>query len=143
MNFDLFNTILSYCGITNADGNVYLPSDRIIDGVDLTSLWNCTVPTSTRVHDKLFYLKKGKCQAVQMAVELNGVTYDFKYYDKVRTENSAFIDQVYKNYLFNLDTDPAEGYSLSKTYPDIANKLLAELKAFRKEMETNRRGINR
>ena len=143
MNFDLFNTILSYCGIKNADGSVYLPSDRTIDGVDLTSLWNCTVPTSTRVHDKLFYLKKGKCQAVQMAVELNGVTYDFKYYDKVRTENSAFIDQVYKNYLFNLDTDPAEGYSLSKTYPDIANKLLAELKAFRKEMKTNRRGINR
>lgn len=141
MNFDLFNTILSYCGITNSDGSVYLPSDRIIDGVDLTSLWNCTVPTSTRVHDKLFYLKKGKCQAVQMAVELDGTTYDFKYYDSVRTENSAFIDQVYKNYLFNLDTDPAEGYSLSKTYPDIAAKLLAELKGFRNEMKTNRRGI--
>lgn len=143
MNFDLFNTILSYCGIKNADGSVYLPSDRTIDGKDLSSWWNCTKQTSERVHDKLFYLKKGKCQAVQMAVELNGVTYDFKYYDKVRTENSAFIDQVYKNYLFNLDTDPAEGYSLSKTYPDIANQLLAELKAFRKEMKTNRRGINR
>lgn len=141
MNFDLFNTILSYCGITNADGSVYLPSDRIIDGVDLTSLWNCTVPTSTRVHDKLFYLKKGKCQAVQMAVKLDGTTYDFKYYDSVRTENSAFIDQVYKNYLFNLDTDPAEGYSLSKTYPEIASTLFSELKAFRKEMRTNRRGI--
>ena len=141
MNFDLFNTILSYCGITNADGSVYLPSDRIIDGVDLKSLWNCTVPTSTRVHDKLFYLKKGKCQAVQMAVELDGTTYDFKYYDSVRTENSAFIDQVYKNYLFNLDTDPAEGYSLSKTYPEVASTLLSELKTFRKEMKTNRRGI--
>ncbi|HBP51811.1 MAG TPA: hypothetical protein DD626_00690 [Clostridiales bacterium] len=141
MNFDLFNTILSYCGITNEDGSVYLPSDRIIDGVDLTSLWNCTVPTSTRVHKKLFYLKKGKCQAVQMAVELDGTTYDFKYYDSVRTENSAFIDQVYKNYLFNLDTDPAEGYSVSKTYPEIASTLLSELKAFRKEMKTNRRGI--
>ena len=141
MNFDLFNTILSYCGITNSDGSVYLPSDRIIDGVDLSSLWNCTVSTSKRVHDKLFYLKKGKCQAVQMAVELDGTTYDFKYYDSVRTENSAFIDQVYKNYLFNLDTDPAEGYSLSKTYPEIASKLLAELKGFRTEMKTNRRGI--
>lgn len=141
MNFDLFNTILSYCGITNEDGSVFLPTDRIIDGVDLTALWNCTVPTSTRVHDKLFYLKKGKCQAVQMAVELDGTTYDFKYYDSVRTENSAFIDQVYKNYLFNLDTDPAEGYSLSKTYPEIASKLLSELKGFRNEMKTNRRGI--
>ncbi len=141
MNFDLFNTILSYCGITNEDGSVYLPSDRIIDGEDLSSWWNCTKSTSERIHEKLFYLKKGKCQAVQMAVELDGTTYDFKYYDSVRTENSAFIDQVYKNYLFNLDTDPAEGYSLSKTYPEIASTLLSELKDFRKEMKTNRRGI--
>lgn len=141
MNFDLFNTILRYCGITNEDGSVYLPSDRIIDGADLYNLWQCTVPTSTRVHDTLFYLKKGKCQAVQKAVEVDGVTYDFKYYDKVRTENSAFIDQVYKNYLFNLDTDPAEGYTISKTYPTIAQDLNAELKAFRNEMKTNRRGI--
>ncbi len=140
MNFDLFNTILHYCGITDENG-IYLPTDRIIDGADLYDLWQCNVPSSTRVHDKLFYLKKGKCQAVQMAVELDGTVYDFKYYDKVRTENSAFIDQVYKNYLFNLDTDPAEGYSLSKTYPTIAQDLNAELKAFRKEMKDNRRGI--
>ncbi len=141
MNFDLFTTILRYCGITNDDGSVYLPSDRIIDGADLYDLWQATVPTSTRVHDKIFYLKKGKCQAVQMAVEVDGVVYDFKYYDKVRTENSAFIDQMYVNYLFNLDTDPAEGYSISKTYPDVATTLLNELKAFRQEMKDNRRGI--
>jgi len=141
MNFDLFNTILRYCGITDGDGNVYLPTDRIIDGADLYDLWQANVPTSTRVHDKLFYLKKGKCQAVQMAVEVNGTVYDFKYFDKVRTENSAFIDQVYKNYLFNLDTDPAEGYSVSKDLPEVAALLNAELKAFRDEMKTNRRGI--
>lgn len=141
MNFDLFNTILRYCGITGGDGKVYLPTDRIIDGADLYDLWQANVPTSTRVHDKLFYLKKGKCQAVQMAVEVNGKVYDFKYFDKVRTENSAFIDQVYKNYLFNLDTDPAEGYSVSKDLPEVAALLNAELKAFRDEMKTNRRGI--
>lgn len=141
MNFDLFNTILRYCGITDGDGKVYLPTDRIIDGADLYDLWQANVHTSTRVHDKLFYLKKGKCQAVQMAVEVNGKVYDFKYFDKVRTENSAFIDQVYKNYLFNLDTDPAEGYSVSKDLPEVAALLNAELKAFRDEMKTNRRGI--
>ncbi len=141
MNFDLFTTILRYCGITNADGSVYLPSDRIIDGADLYDLWQANVPTSTRVHDKIYYLKKGKCQAIQMAVDVNGTVYDFKYYDKVRTENSAFIDQMYKNYLFNLDTDPAEGYSISKTYPDVAKQLLEELKNFRQEMKDNRRGI--
>ena len=141
MNFDLFNTILRYCGITGSDGSVYLPTDRIIDGADLYDLWQANVPTSTRVHDKIFYQKKGKCQAVQMAVEVNGKVYDFKYFDKVRTENSAFIDQMYKNYLFNLDTDPAEGYSISKDLPEVAALLNAELKAFRDEMKTNRRGI--
>lgn len=141
MNFDLFNTILKYCGITTANGSVFLPSDRIIDGADLYSLWQADVATDTRVHDKLFYLKKGKCQAVQMAVELDGVTYDWKYYDKVLTENSAFIDQYYKNYLFNLDLTPAEDYSVSKTYPEIASLLNSELKNFRNEMKTNRRGI--
>ena len=76
-----------------------------------------------------------------MAVEVNGTVYDFKYFDKVRTENSAFIDQMYKNYLFNLDTDPAEGYSISKELPEVAALLNSELQAFRKEMQTNRRGI--
>ena len=76
-----------------------------------------------------------------MAVEVYGTVYDFKYFDKVRTENSAFIDQMYKNYLFNLDTDPAEGYSISKELPEVAALLNSELKAFRKEMQTNRRGI--
>lgn len=140
MNFDLFPTILHYCGITDG-GKADLPRDRIIDGKDLYDLWNCNVSGSTRVHDKLFYLKRGKCQAIQMPVEVDGKVYDFKYYDKVRTENSAFIDQMYKNYLFNLDLDPAEGYSVSKTYPEIAELLFAELKDFRNEMRENRRGI--
>ena len=76
-----------------------------------------------------------------MAYDLDGKTYDFKYYDRVHTENSAFIDQFYNNYLFNLDLDPAEGYDISKTYPEIADALKEKLEAFRKEMKTNRRGI--
>ncbi|MCQ2409690.1 MAG: sulfatase-like hydrolase/transferase [Clostridia bacterium] len=134
MNFDLFTTILSYCGINT------LPADRIIDGVNLSQLWNAQVPSDHRVHDIIYYQKGGKTQGIQMALELNGKVYDFKYYDRVHTENSAFIDQFYKNYLFNLDLDPAEGYSVSKTYPDIAATCKEQLLAFRKEMKNNRRG---
>ena len=114
---DLFPTILSYAGVD------VLPSDRIIDGVNLKSLWSGNVTPDSRVH------------------EVGGVTYDFKYYQKVRTENSAFIDQQYKNYLFNLDKDPAEGYNISMTYPDVADTLLEALKDFRKSLKENRRGI--
>ena len=52
-----------------------------------------------------------------------------------------FIDQQYKNYLFNLDKDPAEGYNISMTYPDVADTLLEALKDFRKSLKENRRGI--
>ena len=76
-----------------------------------------------------------------MTCTVDGERYDFKYYDKVRTENSAFINQFYKNYLFNLDLDPAEGYDVSKRYPEIAAALNAELVGFRREMRENRRGI--
>lgn len=132
---DLFPTILSYVGVN------LLPQDRVIDGVDLKSLWSGEVDKDTRVHSTLFYMKKGTVQAVQKAVEVDGVVYDFKYYEKVRTENSAFIDQTYKNYLFNLDTDPAEGYNISMEKPEVAANLYQTLKDFRQSLKENRRGI--
>ena len=135
MNFDLFTTILDYCGVSE------LPSDRIIDGVSLKGLWSGNVAADSEIHDVLVYLKGGKAQAVRMTCTVDGERYDFKYYDKVRTENSAFINQFYKNYLFNLDLDPAEGYDVSKRYPEIAAALNAELVGFRREMRENRRGI--
>ena len=146
MNFDVFTTVLSLCGIKNDDGSVYLPSDRITDGADLSALWKGETDPDASVHEALFYQKKGKAQAVQLVkvpVETENGTeyYDFKYFDRVQTENSAFIDQYYNNYLFNLDTDPIEGYNVSMVYPEVADKLAAALEAFRREMKTNRRGI--
>ena len=98
------------------------------------------------MHDVLFYQKKGKTQAVQMIkvpveTEHGMEYYDFKYYDRVQTENSAFIDQYYVNYLFNLDADPIEGYNVSMVYPEVAAKLNSALEEFRSEMKSNRRGI--
>ena len=146
MNFDIFTTLLSLCGITDGDGTPYLPGDRVIDGADLSSLWRGEVSPDHSVHDVLFYQKKGKVQAVQMIkvpVHTDNGTeyYDFKYFDRVQTENSAFIDQYYVNYLFNLDLDPIEGYNVSMVYPEVAAKLNSALEEFRSEMKSNRRGI--
>ena len=146
MNFDIFTTLLSLCGITDGDGTPYLPGDRVIDGADLSSLWRGEVSPDHSVHDVLFYQKKGKVQAVQMIkipVHTDSGTeyYDFKYFDRVQTENSAFIDQYYVNYLFNLDLDPIEGYNVSMVYPEVAAKLNSALEEFRSEMKSNRRGI--
>ena len=146
MNFDIFTTLISLSGVTNDDGSAFLPSDRIVDGADLAALWRGKTDPDASVHDVLFYQKKGKAQAVQMTkvpVETEHGTeyYDFKYYDRVQTENSAFIDQYYVNYLFNLDADPIEGYNVSMVHPDVAEKLAAALDGFRDEMKSNRRGI--
>ena len=129
MNIDFFPTILEYCGILS------LPSDRIIDGVSLKKLWS-EDPYAV-VHDKLFYLKRGKAQAVQMRVD--GV--DYKYFRHVQSENSAFFNQFYNNYLFDLDADPIEAYDISKRLPETAELLKKELEEFNRSVRENRRGI--
>lgn len=129
INIDFFPTILEYCGILS------LPSDRIIDGVSLKKLWS-EDPYAV-VHDKLFYLKRGKAQAVQMRVD--GV--DYKYFRHVQSENSAFFNQFYNNYLFDLDADPIEAYDISKRLPETAELLKKELEEFNRSVRENRRGI--
>ena len=142
MIFDLFTTILSLCGVTDETGEVMLPTDRVIDGVDLSALWRGELDPDAPMHDALYYQKKGKTQAVQLiGVELDGQKYDFKYFDRVQSENSAFFDQYYNNYLFNLDLDPVEGYNVSMKYPEIAKQLADALDAFRDVMRADRRGI--
>ncbi|MCQ2603158.1 MAG: hypothetical protein MJ193_04445, partial [Clostridia bacterium] len=135
---DIFPTILDY--VMGAD--YMMPTDRIIDGHSLKTLLSCNEGNDLLIHDDaLYYMKKGKVQAVQARILVNGEYHDFKYYENVLTENSAFIDQHYKNYLFDLDADPAEGYNVSMIYPEIADELHKMLKDFRKELNNNRRGI--
>lgn len=135
MNIDLFPTILHYAGID------HMPDDRIIDGKNLSALLDGT--SNQPIHDSLYYIGKGKVLAVQKPLDLNGKTHAFKYYESVRSENTAFFDQVYRNYLFNLTTDPIEAYNISMMQPEIAEMLKADLLRFRKELSENRRGIIR
>lgn len=47
MGIDIFPTISSYCGIP-------FPMDRIIDGIDISSLLNGTVNKNEWIHDNIF-----------------------------------------------------------------------------------------
>ena len=135
MNIDLFPTILSYAGIDN------LPSDRIIDGVNIRNLLEGTIPVNQPVHESLYYIAKGNVLAVQKALSDGENTSVFKYYEKVRSENTAFFDQVYKNYLFNLSLDPIEAYNISMAHPEISQSLNEDLLFFREQLKENQRGI--
>lgn len=137
MNIDIFPTLLEYAGIDA------LPQDRVIDGVSMYALLEGKIPAGTAIHDALYYIRNGKVQAVQMPVDIEGETYNFKYYQRVASENTAFFDQVYRNYLFNLSLDPAEGYNTSMIYPATAKTMAGRLESFRKELRENRRGINK
>lgn len=137
MNIDFFPTLLQYAGVS------LLPRDRVIDGVSMYGILEGTAPSNANIHEALYYLRTGKVQAVQMPVAVDGKTYNFKYYPSVNSENTAFFDQVYRNYLFNLTIDPAEGYNTSMIHPEVADKLAKQLAAFRKELKSNRRGVNK
>ena len=163
-NVDIFPTILDYCNVKNSDGSLMLPQDRVIDGISIKSWLDGVTAEETRVHDAIYYLKRGKVEGIQMPLEATvrfsegrelervqtGI-YNFKYYDKVHTENSAFIDQFYVNYLFNLSLDPAEGYNVAMKYDkradtgvqdgNIVEIMRKRLFDFRHELKTNRRGI--
>ena len=135
MNIDLFPTILSYAGIDN------LPSDRIIDGVNIRNLLEGTIPVDQPMHESLYYIAKGKVLAVQKPLSDGENISVFKYYEKVQSENTAFFDQVYRNYLFNLSIDPIEAYNISMAYPEIALSLKEDLLFFREQLKENQRGI--
>lgn len=133
MNIDFFPTFLDYAGINN------LPGDRVIDGASLYDILENGADAPH--HEAMYHLRTGKVQAVQMPVEVDGEIKVFKYYKSVASENTAFFDQVYKNYLFNLTDDPAEGYNVAMVYPEVAKKLALQLETFKRELKTDRRGI--
>lgn len=161
MNFDIFTTLLSACGVTA------LPSDRVIDGVDLLPVLTGETAEDSVLHDVLIFLKGGTAWAAAVPVTFSGgkahvgegtdgegialssaypdsyegATFTFKFFDEVPTENSAYFGAEYRNLLVNLDIDPAESYSLYNTYPEIGEAIRAVLEDFRAEMKSNRRGI--
>ena len=160
MNFDIFTTLLSACGVTA------LPSDRVIDGVDLLPVLTGETAEDSVLHDVLIFLKGGTAWAAAVPVTFSGgkayvgagtdgegialssaypdsyegATFTFKFFDEVPTENSAYFGAEYRNLLVNLDVDPAESYSLYNTYPEIGEAIRAVLEDFRAEMKSDRRG---
>ena len=138
MNIDVFATVVDFAGIPLEQ---IAPTDRAIDGKSMRTLWENTTLGDTyhgdmdvNLHDRIYYFKGGSVKAISgefesyvyekdstgksvLKVDSNGVPVtrmqDFKYYKNVQTENSAFFNQFYKDYLFNLDADQAEGYNIA------------------------------
>jgi arylsulfatase A len=130
MNFDLFSTCLKLVDIP-------LPDDRIIDGKDILPVLvgGGASPQSgegASPHDTLFFYDTRNLVAVRHE--------RWKYYRQYLTDNAAFWPLYQGPFLFDLDADPNESYSLIESLPERAAELSALLEAFKAEMSANLRG---
>jgi arylsulfatase A len=122
MNFDLFVTLLNLAGVP-------LPQDRIIDGKDILPTLKGEAPSP---HDTLLFYDTRK---------LVGVRHErWKYYRRYITDNASFWPLKQGPFLFDLETDPNESYSLVESQPGRAAELAALLEAREQAMQANLRG---
>ncbi len=124
MNFDVFATCLQLAGIS-------LPNDRIIDGKNIMPLWT---GQEASPHDTLYYYDVDTLIGVRHG--------KWKYLRPHLADNGAFRTVFIKQgpFLFNLDLDPNESYSLTESEPAIAEGLSNMLNEWDEEMEGNVRG---
>jgi arylsulfatase A len=122
MNFDLFVTCLGLAGVAP-------PQDRIIDGRDILPVLRGEA--SSR-HDTLFYYDTRTLVAVRHQ--------RWKYYRRYITDNASFWPLRQGPFLFDLQRDPNESYSLVESEPARAAELSAMLDAFDAQMAANLRG---
>ena len=128
MNFDLFTTCLQLAGVSP-------PQDRIIDGKDILPLLKGEAPSSGKAlspHDTLYFYDTRN---------LVGVRHQhWKYYRNYITDNASFWPLHQGPFLFDLNTDPNESYSLVESQPKRAAQLAAMLEAFEAGIGANLRG---
>lgn len=122
MNFDLFATCLQIAGVS-------LPSDRVIDGHDILPVLRGSAPSP---HDALFFYDTRRLLAVRYQ--------HWKYHRRFRTDNAGYYPLKQGPFLFDLDTDPNESYSLVESQPERAAQLATLLDEWDAQIDANVRG---
>ncbi|MEW5870355.1 MAG: sulfatase [Chloroflexota bacterium] len=122
MNFDLFVTCLGLAGLAP-------PQDRIIDGADILPV---LTGQAASPHNTLYFYDTRKLIAVRRQ--------RWKYYRHYITDNAAFWPLTQGPFLFDLENDPNESYSLTESQPERAAEMAALLADFGAQMKANLRG---
>ena len=153
---DLYPTLVELAGITGNGGQKnYLPTDRTIDGISMSSLLKNDAVIHTSEHP-ILHMKREKLKAIQYTMPTSEVkalypdyTYDvldneyitFKYFEKIQNDNSAFWDKNRKNWLHILTDDYAENYNRTPVYPEISKQYNEKMHEVMDSFKENRRGI--
>ena len=122
INFDLFNTCMKLAGVA-------LPDDRIIDGKDILPLLK---GDATTLQDTFYYYDVRTPVAVR--------SQQWKYVTRHVSDISTYWPTKQGPFLFDLDADPNESYSMIESMPEIGDKLSAMLENFILDMDANLRG---
>ncbi len=153
---DLFPTLVQMCGITNSGKENYMPVDREIDGTSMLPIFEKGTPIHTS-KNPILHMKREKLKSIQYAVSTEDVLseypdYDFdvlnnneyvqfKYFQNIQNDNSAFFDKFRKNWLHILTDDSGENYNRSEVYPTIAEEMNEKMNEIMSHFKSNRRGI--
>jgi arylsulfatase A len=116
-SMDLFNTCLSLAGAS-------VPSDRPIDGVDMTRM---LLGKGPGLRNFMFYYKRDELYAVRKGV----------YKAHLTTYSGYSPDPPQKHdppLLFDLETDPGERFDVAVEHPDVVADILQEIERHKKEM---------
>jgi arylsulfatase A len=106
-----------------------VPQDRNIDGKDILPLLKGEAPSP---HDRFFFYDVRSLVAVRYQ--------HWKYVRSHLTDIATYWPSQQGPFLFDLDTDPNESYSLLEHQPEQAAELSAMLEAFDIKMKANLRG---
>jgi arylsulfatase A len=121
-NLDLFATCLSAAGVP-------LPADRVIDGQNLLPVLR---EEASSPHEALYYFKGQRLLGVRQG--------KWKYLRRHMTDNGGYAGLRQGSFLFNLETDPNESYSLIESEPAIAWRLAQLLEEQDVALKRNPRG---
>jgi len=123
MNIDIFPTCLGITGMP-------VPNDRAIDGKNIFSL--LTNRTSESPHEFLYFFWGKNIEAVRYK--------NWKYHRKHKSDISTYWMLKPGPYLFNLQRDPDESYSLINSEPEITKKLDDAIIQMQQSLKDNLRG---
>jgi arylsulfatase A len=132
VNFDLMPTLARIAGAE-------VPSDRIIDGKDITDLMFAK-PQAKSPHEAFFYYSGNRLHAVRSG------KWKLKVPTTLREEYSEYLkienpETVIPRALYNLESDPGEQKSVLADHPDVAERLQAMIESARTDLGDSRRNL--
>ncbi|MBQ7956478.1 MAG: sulfatase-like hydrolase/transferase [Clostridia bacterium] len=153
---DLFPTLIEMCNITSEGKENVLPADREIDGTSMMPIFRKQTPVHTK-ENPILHMKREKLKSIQYAIPTEDVLkenpdyeYDvlkdneyvqFKYFQNIQNDNSAFFDKFRKNWLHILTDDSGENYNRQTVYPSVAEEMNERMNEIMSSFKNNRRGI--